>query len=103
MAKKKKDPTAYELALDAFRVPVRFIDEAIRNWDAIAKEPGTFDLNRTVRIASIYCVLDLEFAEDIADQIILAYPGRFSGCVVSIQNSVYNGTPCATRFAFNAR
>jgi len=99
MAKKKKDPTAYEIALDAFRVPVRGIDETIQDWDRIA-ETVVPELNWPCRIASIAVLYDPALAQHVAETVMSHYSPRFTKYHIRTVCSCYDGKPFQTQFVF---
>lgn len=102
---KRKDPTLFEMALDAVRSPVRKLDEAIRNWDAIDKlGPATKDFNKGTRIFStIGEFSDPEDARRLAQTIIDAYVPRFIICIIRVSPCSLSGKPLFTKFIFCER
>ena len=100
MAKKKKDPTAFELALDAIRAPMRLLDDSIRLWDMNAKIPSIEGLNEKTRICSVLSLIDSDTARSMAEQIMNHYKDRFVLCVIETYNSAHDDKPLGTRFIF---
>jgi hypothetical protein len=104
MAKKKKEPTAYELALDIVRAPVRRVDEAIQSWDNLSKlGPAMADFNAGTRIASMLGPMDVNDVIRIAEAVMDAYGSRFAFCAISNTRSAYTGKPLFTEFHFSER